>query len=272
MRLQCADQLVRCTQLVVGASERPAQLEEVPRRQQWQVLAHDRAGVRNDGGRLRGGPRHCTSAAGPGTRRRCARPRRRDRSSAAAAARSAVRPARPRPRAGRWRSGLRGSGAGSRRRRARRSAARPARGRAATPSCTTPARAGGPSAWWRCPPTRAGRRRPRSCLRRERPSRASCRCPRRSRPLRIRRRPAPRCLRRRRRVGARTRRRSFVACNGAVRLHPDGKGQRVVIPLEQGIVRERLLDFLVQLDGRQLQQADRLLQLGRERQVLRQPE
>ncbi len=42
--------------------------------------------------------------------------------------------------------------------------------------------------------------------------------------------------------------------------------------LEDRILRERLFDLLVELHRRELQQADRLLQLRRERQVLREPE
>ena len=45
-------------------------------------------------------------------------------------------------------------------------------------------------------------------------------------------------------------------------------GLRVVVALEQRILGEDLFDLLVQLDGRELQQADRLLQLRRQRQVL----
>ena len=45
--------------------------------------------------------------------------------------------------------------------------------------------------------------------------------------------------------------------------------ERIVEPFEQGIVRQQLLEFLVQFQGRQLQQAYRLLQLRRQCQVLR---
>src|SRR5689334_15196612 len=44
------------------------------------------------------------------------------------------------------------------------------------------------------------------------------------------------------------------------------------VALEQRVVREEFLDFLIELQRRQLQQPDRLLQLRSERQVLRQPE
>ena len=42
----------------------------------------------------------------------------------------------------------------------------------------------------------------------------------------------------------------------------------VVVHIQEGVGLEHLLDFLVQLQRGQLQQPDRLLQLGRERQVL----
>jgi hypothetical protein len=45
-----------------------------------------------------------------------------------------------------------------------------------------------------------------------------------------------------------------------------------VIALEDRILCERLLDLLVELDRRELQQPDGLLQLRRQRQVLREPE
>ena len=45
--------------------------------------------------------------------------------------------------------------------------------------------------------------------------------------------------------------------------------RRVFLGLEEGVLLEHLLDFLVQLERRQLQQPDRLLQLRRQRQVLR---
>jgi hypothetical protein len=44
------------------------------------------------------------------------------------------------------------------------------------------------------------------------------------------------------------------------------------IGVEEGVLLEHLADFLVQFQRGQLQQADRLLQLGRERQVLREPD
>jgi hypothetical protein len=46
--------------------------------------------------------------------------------------------------------------------------------------------------------------------------------------------------------------------------------RRGFVGLEEGVGLEHLLDFLLQLDGRQLQQPDRLLQLRRQRQMLRQ--
>ena len=46
-------------------------------------------------------------------------------------------------------------------------------------------------------------------------------------------------------------------------------GRWFVGALEQWVVGENLLDLLFKLDGRELQQADRLLQLRRQRQVLR---
>src|SRR4029077_8045135 len=46
-------------------------------------------------------------------------------------------------------------------------------------------------------------------------------------------------------------------------------GQRIVVALEQRVVHQGLLELLVQLKRRQLQQPDRLLQLGRQGQVLR---
>ena len=42
----------------------------------------------------------------------------------------------------------------------------------------------------------------------------------------------------------------------------------VFLGLEEGVLFEHLLDFLMQLERRQLQQPDRLLQLRRQRQVL----
>src|SRR5262249_17933902 len=50
----------------------------------------------------------------------------------------------------------------------------------------------------------------------------------------------------------------------------DGRIGSAVFALEQGIVGEELLQLLVELHGRQLQQPYRLLQLRRQRQVLRQ--
>ena len=46
--------------------------------------------------------------------------------------------------------------------------------------------------------------------------------------------------------------------------------RRFLVGFEEGVLLEHLLDFLVQLERGQLQQADRLLQLRRQRQVLRQ--
>ncbi len=48
------------------------------------------------------------------------------------------------------------------------------------------------------------------------------------------------------------------------------EGQRLVVGFEEGVQLEHLLDFLLQLQCRQLQQPDRLLQLRRQRQMLRQ--
>jgi hypothetical protein len=45
-----------------------------------------------------------------------------------------------------------------------------------------------------------------------------------------------------------------------------------VLALEDRVLHQQALDFLVELDGRELQQADRLLQLRRQREVLREPE
>ena len=45
--------------------------------------------------------------------------------------------------------------------------------------------------------------------------------------------------------------------------------RRLLLGLEERVLLEHLLDFLVQLERRQLEQPDRLLQLRRQRQVLR---
>jgi hypothetical protein len=50
------------------------------------------------------------------------------------------------------------------------------------------------------------------------------------------------------------------------------RGRGLLLGLEEGVLLEHLLDFLVQLERGQLQQADRLLQLGREGEVLREPD
>lgn len=52
----------------------------------------------------------------------------------------------------------------------------------------------------------------------------------------------------------------------------DAQGARdpVVVVLEQRVLRDRRCDFLLQFERRQLQQPDRLLKLGREREMLRQ--
>ena len=47
-----------------------------------------------------------------------------------------------------------------------------------------------------------------------------------------------------------------------------GSSSSLVVALEQGIFLQEALDFLIELQGRQLQQPDRLLQLRREREVL----
>ncbi len=45
-----------------------------------------------------------------------------------------------------------------------------------------------------------------------------------------------------------------------------------LLALQQRIVLQEALDFLIQLERRQLQQSDRLLQLRRQREVLRELE
>src|SRR5204863_8924643 len=45
-----------------------------------------------------------------------------------------------------------------------------------------------------------------------------------------------------------------------------------VLALERRVLHQHALDFLVELDGGELQQLDRLLQLRREREVLREAE
>ena len=45
----------------------------------------------------------------------------------------------------------------------------------------------------------------------------------------------------------------------------------VILTLEQRIFEQIALELLIQLKGRQLQQLDRLLQLRRQREVLREP-
>ncbi|MCY1304596.1 hypothetical protein D9M68_804570 [compost metagenome] len=68
----------------------------------------------------------------------------------------------------------------------------------------------------------------------------------------------------------------FGRCRRRRALHVDraigGDAQRafdpVVLAFEQGVFRERLFDFLLQFQRRQLQQPDRLLQLRRQCQVL----
>ncbi len=57
-----------------------------------------------------------------------------------------------------------------------------------------------------------------------------------------------------------------------VAVQLDGRMHRVVDALEQRVLGERDLDFLVQLERRQLQQPDRLLQLRRQREMLRDAE
>jgi hypothetical protein len=62
-----------------------------------------------------------------------------------------------------------------------------------------------------------------------------------------------------------------LALAAVVVSRAQGSNRRVVfLGLEKGVLLEHLLDFLLQLQRRQLQQADRLLQLRRQRQVLRQ--
>jgi hypothetical protein len=47
--------------------------------------------------------------------------------------------------------------------------------------------------------------------------------------------------------------------------------QRIVDALEHGIFGQDLLKLLMEFERRQLQQPNRLLQLGRQRQMLRDP-
>jgi hypothetical protein len=56
-------------------------------------------------------------------------------------------------------------------------------------------------------------------------------------------------------------------CIGKAELFP--VSAVVGLQLQKGVVVEHLLDFLAQFERRQLQQPDRLLQLRRERQMLR---
>jgi len=56
--------------------------------------------------------------------------------------------------------------------------------------------------------------------------------------------------------------------DGAVGQEAYGTVERIVEPLEQGVVAQDLLDLLVQFERGQLQQADRLLELRREREML----
>jgi len=57
--------------------------------------------------------------------------------------------------------------------------------------------------------------------------------------------------------------------DGAIGQQTHRSVERIVEPLEQGVIAQYLLDLLVQLERRQLQQPDRLLQLRRKREVLR---
>jgi hypothetical protein len=47
-----------------------------------------------------------------------------------------------------------------------------------------------------------------------------------------------------------------------------GRFRLRVVALQDRVLHQQALDLLIELDRRQLQQLDRLLQLGRERQVL----
>jgi len=53
-------------------------------------------------------------------------------------------------------------------------------------------------------------------------------------------------------------------CAGAAGISPSA-----IFALEQRVFREKFLELLIQFHGRELQQAYRLLQLRRQRQVLR---
>src|SRR5207249_3008938 len=57
-------------------------------------------------------------------------------------------------------------------------------------------------------------------------------------------------------------------------IGPDaqGGGKGIIFTLEQRVVRECLIDLLIQFERGQLQQPDRLLQLRRQRQMLRKSE
>ncbi len=74
--------------------------------------------------------------------------------------------------------------------------------------------------------------------------------------------------RRRARIRARRHARPLVSRSAS----GSNAGAAVFLGFEERVLLEHLLDFLVQLERRQLQQADRLLQLRRQRQVLRQAE
>ena len=54
----------------------------------------------------------------------------------------------------------------------------------------------------------------------------------------------------------------LVAAEGAAKV------ERVVKSLKQRIIRQHLLEFLMQLQRRELQETDRLLQLRRQRKML----
>ena len=57
----------------------------------------------------------------------------------------------------------------------------------------------------------------------------------------------------------------------ALRLSNCASGQRqFLFRLEEGVLLHHLLDLLVQFQGRELQESDRLLQLRRQRKMLRQ--
>ena len=245
MRPQCADQVVRCTQLVVGASERPAQLEEFPRRQQRQVIAHDRAGVCNDGGQFRGRARHRAQLQVQAFA---------DVARADAGGIEALQQSQRCLQFVRLDFGLRRAD-GEQVLQAlvqvavvvkrvdqqfdQRTVARRRLGARHLREQVILQRGGGACPLARVVVVFAPAFAASAPVERRVASRLECGV----RGFASGRRLAPFAVAVA--VGAGTWRRSFVACDGAIRLHPDGKGERVVVPLEQRVVRERLLDLLV---------------------------